>query len=302
MSSYVRPDGGNDIKRLSLRLRTHNKDVWYNFMINPEEYEETHPQRTNVYRTKDTIVIEDYGQDLGRIKFSGTTGYRQITEQNSKGSLIRRNGAQRLHALESMLSEYAKSGDHVNPGSNPNKAQLILYNRTDGKSWYVHLDEDGLSIQRSAEESLLYRYTVNLVILRKADKPSIGQINAVSLGNPITKKQYWASNEYRDRVERNPYASNNRYQRYIEGLQTTARNYQKTRNPYTVDSQYSSYIKELQDTAGAYQKARNPYSSDSQYAGYIKELKSIAGTVLEEQKRERDDLWRGRMDKYGYNY
>lgn len=177
-------DGYNTLKRVSLNLKTEGTNRWYHFKINPEEYQEQYSQRSNVFRTREALVLEDFGPDVGKITFSGTTGFRSIEEYELKGS-PKLNGAQRLFRLEELLKEYSLSSRTSEPGENPNNAELLFYNNTDNKAWYVHLDEDGFSIERTAEESLLYRYSISLIILRETTEPLDREIDDVDIGNPI---------------------------------------------------------------------------------------------------------------------
>lgn len=202
-------DGKNELQRVSLNLRaSDNTNLWYNFMINPEEYEERHPQRTSVFRTREAVVVEDFGPDIGTIQFSGTTGFRTI--QEGSGGPVR-NGVERLRALEDLIGRYSLSGYTTEPGGNPNNAELIFYNRTDGKSWYVHIDTDGFSITRSATESLLYRYSLSLLILRKASEPDERDKDSAYIGNPIPVADYQTSTQGINQP-RNPRSSNSIYE------------------------------------------------------------------------------------------
>lgn len=182
-------DGHNELQRVALRMLTKDNEFYYLFNINPDDYEETHPQRTSVIRTREAVVVEDFGPDIGTIRFSGTTGV------GTKGS-----GAKKLFALEKILTDYSKSGYTTEPNGNPNNAQLLFYNNTDGKSWYVHLDEEGFNIRRTAEESLLYRYSISLKILRDASQPSKREVEGARMGNPLKVKNYETTTHYANQV------------------------------------------------------------------------------------------------------
>lgn len=189
-------DGKNELKRFTLQLKRDGKNTQnYNFLINPQEYEESHPQRTTVFKTREAVIVEDFGPALGTITFSGTTGFKKMKEPKGSGGK-RRTGAQRLFALQKFIDNYAKSGYTTEPGGNPNNAELIFYNRTDNKSWYVHLAEDGLSISRSAEESLLYRYSLSLIILRKGSEIDDRDKDEPDIGQPAALSNYKTSTHY----------------------------------------------------------------------------------------------------------
>lgn len=199
------------LDRISLRLKTDKGDRWYNFQVNPENYEESHPQRTTTFKTREAVVVEDFGPDLGTITFSGTTGFRRVNG---------RNGAERLYELKNLIEEYGLSGFTTEPGGNPNNAELIFYNRTEGESWYVHLDNDGFIINRSAEESLLHRYTISLIILRRASKPDYREVTNPKIGNPLPTNNYKTSTDNVNSVI-NPRNNESIYESASKGTQHT---------------------------------------------------------------------------------
>lgn len=216
-------DGYNTLKRISLNLKTPSESRWYNFKINPEEYQEQHPQRSNVFRTREAVVLEDFGPDVSRVSFSGTTGFRYMQDDKIEGNRVM-NGAARLFRLEKLINDYALSSRTSEPGENPNNAELIFYNNTDGKAWYVHLDEDGFMIERSADESLLYRYSLSFIILRKSSDPLDREIDGVDIGNPVNDDNFHLhpdtipgnSGTSNKKPAKNPNSSNSFYQDYLE--------------------------------------------------------------------------------------
>jgi len=168
-------DGRNKLSRIALRLIDENgRDLaYYKFKINPENYKEEHPQRSTVFKTRSATVVEDFGADLVKITFSGTTGFKR----DSNGS-----GADRLFRLKDLLETYAQSGHRIDEVGIP-PTELRFYNFTDGGSYVVHMDSDGFSIERSAERPLLYDYSISLIVLRKASDPNIRDVDDAVLGN-----------------------------------------------------------------------------------------------------------------------
>lgn len=168
-------DGRDKLNRVALRLLDENGRTiaYYKFKINPQNYKEDHPQRATVYKTRSATVIEDYGADLVQISFSGTTGFKR----DSNGS-----GADRLFRLKDLLETYSQSGHRVDEVGIP-PTELRFYNFTDGGSYVVHMDSSGFSIERSAERPLLYDYSINLVVLRKASEPNVRDVDEAVLGN-----------------------------------------------------------------------------------------------------------------------
>lgn len=168
-------DGRNELSRIALRLvgADGNQIAYYKFKVNPANYKEDHPQRSTVFKTRSATVVEDFGADLVQISFSGTTGFKR----DANGS-----GADRLFRLKDLLETYAQSGHRIDEVGIP-ATELYFYNFTDGGSYVVHLDASGFSIERSAERPLLYDYTINLVVLRKANEPNARDVDDAVLGN-----------------------------------------------------------------------------------------------------------------------
>lgn len=162
--------GGKKLQRMMLRTSDGNT---YRFKINPTNYQITYGQRTATYKTRTQAVIEDYGTDLPLIQFSGTTGLRKDSEGKT--------GADRLFELRDFIRSYAISG-HAEGGSNK---ELYFYNFTDDESFVVHLSQEGLNIARDATQPLLYTYTINLIVIREAGKPSNSEVITPSTGNPF---------------------------------------------------------------------------------------------------------------------
>lgn len=151
----------------------------FRFSINPEDYKEDYPQRTTMFKTRTSTVIEDYGTDLMKISFSGTTGF-------GKYSGGQRQGERKIKELKTFLKRYSESSYRLaETGGNVDNNNLLMYfyNFTDGGSYLVHLDPSGWSIERSAQRPLLYDYSINLVVLQDANKPRASQTIYPVLGN-----------------------------------------------------------------------------------------------------------------------
>lgn len=212
-------DGNSKLKRISLNLRTEDENMWYNFKVNPEEYTENHPQRSTVFRTREAIVVEDFGPDIATVSFSGTTGFRYIKDSKIEGNRVL-NGAARLFRLEHLIEKYSLAGYNTEPGENANKAELILHNQTDGKSWFVHLGEEGFTVTRSVEESLLYRYSIELIILRDTSTPSEREVDDAKIGNPVRPSEYKTSTTYINQAM-NPNSKDNIYSEAADNIKDT---------------------------------------------------------------------------------
>lgn len=158
-------------------------DVTYNFRVNPENYVEAFPQRTTVYKTRSAVIIEDFGPDLGQITFSGTTGFKSVNGVN---------GAQRMASLKKFLQDYSKGG-HASTSDYLPERELYFHNNTDDKSYLVHIAPEGFSITRSSERSLLFQYSISLVILRETSEPDPRAIDETMTGNMTTENRIVAT-------------------------------------------------------------------------------------------------------------
>lgn len=176
-------DGKNTLKRFELELRgpSGTNSIWYRFQVNPQSYKESFPQRSTVYRTRTSVVVEDYGRDLGQLEFSGTTGLKVDKEG--------KNGADRLKSLKKIIEDYSSAGHRVDDVEQT-ELELIFYNRTDGGSYYVHLAPEAIQIERSAEQSLLYNYRLAFIIIRNADDPDTRDVDEAVIGNGGTSDGY----------------------------------------------------------------------------------------------------------------
>lgn len=191
-------DGKTKLQRIQLRfVESDGTTYTYGFRINPESYTETFPQRTNSFKARSAVIIEDFGPDTPTIKFSGTTGYGKLGTGKS--------GAQRMEQLKSLLSKYAKSGHKIGDAEYKNM-EMYFYNHTDGGAYAVHLAPEGYEISRSADKSLLYQYNISLLVLRNANEAnprltknaSVNKNPSSGLGNVNNaKKQLGQSVNYK---------------------------------------------------------------------------------------------------------
>ncbi|AKC05129.1 hypothetical protein [Enterococcus phage vB_EfaH_149] len=178
---------GGTLKRIAIQVGNDPNKGWYRFQVNPTQYKYNKPHRVTIFKTKSNIITEDFGKDIETIQFSGTTGFRV----DSRG----KNGADRLKELEEIIDNYAKQGGNGNRSS----VEMKFYNFTDDKYFVVHLAPEGLSIERSAEQPLLFNYTLSLVVLREAGQPSERAQVSPQIGNvsPSIGRTYNAQQDTR---------------------------------------------------------------------------------------------------------
>lgn len=172
----MQAQGGNTyLQRMTLHFKTPDDNHFYMFRVNPEEYTETHPQRSAAYKTRSSTVIEDYGPNTGMISFSGSTGFRHVNGSDGVG---------RMKQLQEDLETFSQSGISYGTNQNPNR-ELYFYNNTDNKYFRVALAPEGFEVSRSVSEPLLFRYKINLYILGRADA-----VDNRSIDGPTTGNQY----------------------------------------------------------------------------------------------------------------
>lgn len=162
---------GGTLKRIALQVGDDKGTGWYRFKVNPTQYRHAKPHRTTIFKTKSQIVTEDFGADIQTIQFSGTTGF----QKDAQG----KTGADRLRALDEFIANYASQGGN----GNRSKAEMTFYNFTDDVYYTVHLAPDGIVIERSVDQPLLFNYTISLIVLREADQPSERDIANSQIGN-----------------------------------------------------------------------------------------------------------------------
>lgn len=166
---------GDTLKRMAIEWANHST---VNLQVNPQQYSFKQGQRTTVFKTQSNTVVEDFGQDIATITFSGHTGFSQHSATGA-------TGMDRYWELRTLLEGYASStSDGKTPTDN-----LIFYNYTDEESYIVHVSPDGFEFTRSVDSPLLFNYSVALIVLRpygtpanddRADAP--GGNNAPSVG------------------------------------------------------------------------------------------------------------------------
>lgn len=162
---------GGTLKRIAIQVGNDPNTGWYRFQVNPTQYKYSKPQRVTIFKTKSNIITEDFGKDIETIQFSGTTGFRV----DGRG----KNGADRLKELEALIDSYANRGGNGNRSS----VEMKFYNFTDDKYFIVHLAPEGMSIERSVDQPLLFTYSINLVVLREAGQPSERSQVTPQIGN-----------------------------------------------------------------------------------------------------------------------
>lgn len=149
-------------------------DEYVNLRINPQSYQFSSPQRTSTFKTQSTPVVEDFGQDLETITFSGNTGGNKIDADGN-------NGEDRFRALHNLIVSYQQSTSNGNHPQN----ELTFFNNMDtGKpSYTVHIPQQGFQYSRDSQSPLLYNYAISLIVLKRASQPDTSEIAKSANGN-----------------------------------------------------------------------------------------------------------------------
>lgn len=153
-------DGDSTLKRMEFVFSGKS----YKFILNPEEYTLSEPNRANVTQTKAGAWIDEFGAGIPMISFKGTTGFKNGTK-NPK------SGFQKFAELRSLIQEvYAR----VAPGRVvPPEKELKFYNYTDGQ--YYVVTPITFDLFRSVARPTLYAYNVQLICQRLATQPHTDQ-------------------------------------------------------------------------------------------------------------------------------
>lgn len=160
-------DGINELKRMEITY----KDLSYVFDLNPETYDFKIPNRVNVHYTKGGAIVDLFGSGLKELNITGTTGFRSNTGDNQ-------------HGYKKFL-ELKKSTLHIMDDiedGRPVKHFLNFYNHTDGEA-YVTVPIR-LNISRNVNQPLIYKYDLQLYIIRRVGDPEPSSTLQV-VGNPL---------------------------------------------------------------------------------------------------------------------
>lgn len=158
-------NGVDTIKRMEFEF----KGKEYYFVLNPEEYSQTEASRSTVTQTLGGAWIDAFGAGLVEITFSGTTGFKNGTDNPADGF---EKFKELRDTLRSVYND-VKAGEVVTE-------TLKFYNFTDEEYWEVYPDR--FSLKRSKTRSLLYMYDIRLIALKKLSE---GKQAGGRIGNPF---------------------------------------------------------------------------------------------------------------------
>lgn len=144
-------DGRNSLKTIEFEFMR-NK---YEFVINPEVYDQMESARVTITQTKDGAWVDDFGAGLPTISIKGTTGFKDKDGNSNAGFL-------RFKELRDLIRRYYNK---MPPGRTVNALyELVFHNFTDGEHWVVI--PQVFALRRSISKPLLYAYEIQMTCIR----------------------------------------------------------------------------------------------------------------------------------------
>ena len=159
-------NGLGSLKRMELSF----KGKSYAFTINPENYDIKLQNRLNLIYTKGGAFIDQFGEGVKEINISGTTGFKGTTNNNE-------HGYEKFLELKGLVEE---NFNNIEEGEEITEF-LNFYNHTDGDA-YVTVPIR-LSIMRSVNQPLLYKYELSLYAIRRVGDPEPNNEIKQAIGN-----------------------------------------------------------------------------------------------------------------------
>lgn len=153
------------------RMEFEFKGQSYRFLLNPETYEQSEPGKMTITQTKGGAFVEAFGAGIIEITISGTTGFKNRTQQAE-------SGYKKFKELRNLIKSVY---DDVEDGREI-KDLLKFYNYTDNEYYMTYPDKFELS--RSKSQPLLYKYTIHLYVIRRIGDPEPDTSTTI-IGNPL---------------------------------------------------------------------------------------------------------------------
>ena len=137
-----------------------NPTVIYTFPVNPEEFQVTRQDRTQVYQTLGDPFIDDLGIGLPTLSIRGTTGWR------TRPGLSGEDG----YASFKKLNEEVFKGYHnkralkAAASKDPDDIQIVVFNEIDDLAYRVV--PISFELLRNRTQPLLYQYNMQLRVIQ----------------------------------------------------------------------------------------------------------------------------------------
>ena len=156
------------LKRVKFKFKSRE----YKFALNPESYTQVENGKVTVTRTKGGAFLETFGADVPEITISGTTGFKNGTDNPESGYL-------KFKELRDLIKAHY---DNITDGSTMSDSDLVyFYNYTDNE--YYKTVPDKFELSRSKSQPNLYKYTIHLYCVGRIGESATS--NGL-IGNPVT--------------------------------------------------------------------------------------------------------------------
>lgn len=154
------------------------------FKVNPREYDITRQTRQAVYKTQNSVVIQQFGSDLAEIVITGSTGWHK------DGNGL--NGQERVEEINKLVAKYqndTQNGGHA-------AKEFKFNNYTDKKYYTVAVAK--FNEHRDSSTPVLTDYTLQMTVVAGDDTPTqdtaLTAVVGTGSGSSISKGTDVASN------------------------------------------------------------------------------------------------------------
>jgi len=143
----------------------------YRFLLNPQEYNVSHPIRIRPTQTKGGVFIDDFGPGVGTMSIRGIVKNEFV---QGDGGIVVNRALERFQELRDFVIKEIFSTRA--PGTQPDKF-IEVRNYTD-RDAFLTLPTN-FTLQRNATKPLFYYYSIDLIILSRLGDPPPSQPDAV---------------------------------------------------------------------------------------------------------------------------
>lgn len=154
------------------------------FKVNPREYDITRQTRQAVYKTQNSVVIQQFGSDLAEIVITGSTGWHK------DGNGL--NGKERVEEINKLVAKYqndTQNGGHA-------AKEFKFNNYTDKKYYTVAVAK--FNEHEDSASPVLTDYTLQMTVVAGDDTPvqdaELTSVVGTGSGSSISKGTDVASN------------------------------------------------------------------------------------------------------------
>lgn len=157
--------------KITFRITDDKRNYDYDMVLMPETYTLDRPARTTIVQTRGGAFIDDFGLGIGTLSIAGTTGFGQAKNNSpffnstSPTPLPTVDGADRWRGLVNFFDTWYR----WKATDDEQLWHMHFYNWSERDYFRVH--PMGLPrLMRNVRESLLFRYDIQLSVLRNLSK------------------------------------------------------------------------------------------------------------------------------------